>query len=53
MHELSDKDRHAVLLGFLENKTLNRVWTALNLTENAARFLLEFRGCPRSSFLLE
>jgi RNA polymerase sigma factor (sigma-70 family) len=41
MHELDDKDRHAVLLRFFQNKTLNEVGVALNLTENAARMRLE------------
>src|ERR1700690_4099677 len=37
MHELDDKDRHAVLLRFFQNRTLNQVGVALNLSENAAR----------------
>jgi RNA polymerase sigma factor (sigma-70 family) len=41
MHELDDKDRHAVLLRFFQNKTLNEVGAALNLTENAARMRVE------------
>jgi len=41
MHELDDKDRHAVLLRYFQNKTLNEVGAALNLTENAARMRVE------------
>lgn len=41
MHELNDKDRHAVLLRFFENKTLNQVGAAMNLTENAARMRVD------------
>ena len=41
MHELDDKDRHAVLLRFFQNRTLNEVGAALNLTENAARMRIE------------
>ena len=41
MHELDEKDRHAVLLRFFQNKTLNEVGAALNLTENAARMRVE------------
>lgn len=41
MHELDDKDRHAVLLRYFQNKSLNEVGAALNLTENAARMRVE------------
>ena len=41
MHELNDKDRHAVLLRFFQNQSLNQVGAALNLTENAARMRIE------------
>jgi RNA polymerase sigma factor (sigma-70 family) len=41
LHELSEKDRHAILLRFFQNKTLNEVGTGLNLTENAARMRVE------------
>ena len=41
MHELDDKERHAVLLRFFQNKTLNEVGTALNLTENGARMRVD------------
>jgi RNA polymerase sigma factor (sigma-70 family) len=41
MHELDDKDRHAVLLRFFQNKSLNEVGVALNLTENAARMRVD------------
>ncbi|HEV2393538.1 MAG TPA: sigma-70 family RNA polymerase sigma factor [Verrucomicrobiae bacterium] len=41
MHELDEKDRHAVLLRFFQNQTLNQVGQALNLTENAARMRVE------------
>jgi len=41
MHELDDKDRHAVLLRYFQNKTLNEVGAALNLTENAARMRVD------------
>ena len=41
MHELDDQDRHAVLLRFFQNKTLNEVGAALNLTENAARMRVD------------
>ena len=41
MHELDDQDRHAVLLRYFQNKTLNEVGAALNLTENAARMRVE------------
>jgi len=41
MHELDDKDRHAVLLRFFQNRTLNEVGVALNLSENAARMRVE------------
>ncbi len=41
MHELNDQDRHAVLLRYFQNKSLNEVGTALNLTENAARMRVD------------
>ena len=41
LHELSDKDRHAILLRFFQNKTLSEVGAGLNLTENAARMRVE------------
>jgi RNA polymerase sigma factor (sigma-70 family) len=41
MHELDDQDRHAVLLRFFQNKSLNEVGAALNLTENAARMRVD------------
>ena len=41
MHELDDEDRHAVLLRFFQNKSLNEVGAALNLTENAARMRVD------------
>ena len=41
MHELDDQDRHAVLLRFFQNKTLNEGGTVLNLTENAARMRVD------------
>jgi RNA polymerase sigma factor (sigma-70 family) len=41
MHELDDQDRHAVLLRYFQNKTLNEVGAALNLTENAARMRVD------------
>jgi RNA polymerase sigma factor (sigma-70 family) len=41
LHELSDQDRHAILLRFFQNKTLNEVGAGLNLTENAARMRVD------------
>jgi RNA polymerase sigma factor (sigma-70 family) len=41
MHELDDQDRHAVLLRYFQNKTLNEVGAALHLTGNAARMRVE------------
>jgi RNA polymerase sigma factor (sigma-70 family) len=41
MHELDEKDRHAVLLRFFQNKPLKEVGAALNLNENAARMRVE------------
>jgi RNA polymerase sigma factor (sigma-70 family) len=41
MHELDDRDRHAVLLRFFQNKTLGEIGAALGLTENAARMRVE------------
>jgi len=37
MHELNDEDRHAILLRFFQNNSLNEVGARLNLTDNAAR----------------
>ena len=37
MHELNEEDRHAILLRFFQNKSLNEVGARLNLTDNAAR----------------
>ncbi len=41
MHELDEKDRHALLLRFFQNKPLREVGSALNLNENAARMRVE------------
>lgn len=41
MHELDDTDRHAVLLRYFQNRSLNEVGAALNLNENAARMRVE------------
>ena len=41
MHELDDKDRHAVLLRFFQNKSLAEIGAALHLTENAARMRVD------------
>ncbi len=41
MHELDEKDRHAVLLRYFQNKTLNQVGATLNLSENAARMRVD------------
>jgi RNA polymerase sigma factor (sigma-70 family) len=41
MHELDDRDRHAVLLRYFQNKSLNEVGAALNLSENAARMRVD------------
>jgi RNA polymerase sigma factor (sigma-70 family) len=41
MHELDEKDRHAILLRFFQNKTLNEMGAALNLSENAAHMRVE------------
>lgn len=41
MGELDDKDRHAVLLRYFQNKSLNEVGVALQLTDNAARMRVE------------
>jgi RNA polymerase sigma factor (sigma-70 family) len=41
MHELDERDRHAVLLRFFRNKPLKEVGAALNLNENAARMRVE------------
>ncbi len=41
MHELGEKDRHALLLRFFQNKSLKEVGTALGLGENAARMRVE------------
>ena len=37
MHELNEADRHAILVRFFQNKTLNEVGARLNLSDNAAR----------------
>jgi hypothetical protein len=41
LHELSELDRHAILLRFFQNKTLHEVGAGLNLTENAARMRVD------------
>lgn len=41
MHELDEKDRHAVLLRYFQNKTLNEVGADLDLTGNAARMRVD------------
>ena len=41
LHELSEQDRHAILLRFFQNKSLNEVGAGLNLTENAARMRVD------------
>src|ERR1035438_4824346 len=41
LHELSETDRHAILLRFFQKKTLNEVGAGLNLTENAARMRVD------------
>ncbi len=41
LHELNDQDRHAILLRFFQNKSLNEVGAGLNLTENAARMRVD------------
>lgn len=41
MHELGEKDRHAVLLRFFQNKSLKEVGLALDLGENAARMRVD------------
>ena len=41
MHELNDRDRHAVLLRFFQNKSHHEVGAALNLTESAARMCVD------------
>jgi hypothetical protein len=41
MHELGEKDRHAVLLRFFQNKSLKEVGMVLGLGENAARMRVE------------
>jgi RNA polymerase sigma factor (sigma-70 family) len=41
MHELDEKDRHAVLLRFFQNRPLKEVGAVLNLNENAARMRVE------------
>lgn len=41
MHELSEKDRRAVLLRFFQKKSLKEVGLALGLSENAARMRVE------------
>ncbi len=41
MHELGATDRHAVLLRFFKNKSLNEVGLALGLSDNAARMRVD------------
>jgi hypothetical protein len=41
LHELSEQDRHAILLRFFQNKSLNEVGAGLNLNENAARMRVD------------
>jgi RNA polymerase sigma factor (sigma-70 family) len=41
MHELGEKDRHAVLLRFFQNKSLKEVGMALGMGENAARMRVD------------
>jgi len=41
LHELSEKDRHAILLRYFQNRSLHEVGTALDLTENAARMRVD------------
>jgi len=41
MHELDEKDRHALLLRFFQNRSLKEVGAVLNLTDNAARMRVE------------
>lgn len=41
MHELGEKDRHAVLLRFFQNKSLKEVGLVLGLGENAARMRVD------------
>lgn len=41
LHDLNEQDRNAVVLRFLEGNTLQKVGTALGLTENAARMRVE------------
>ena len=41
MHELGEKDRHAVLLRFFQKKSLKEVGLALGLGENGARMRVE------------
>src|ERR1035438_9324662 len=41
LHELSEEDRHAILLRFFQIKTLNEVGAGLHLTENAARMRVD------------
>jgi hypothetical protein len=41
MHELDEKDRHAVLLRFFQKRSLREVGAALDLNENAARMRIE------------
>jgi RNA polymerase sigma factor (sigma-70 family) len=41
LHELSENDRHAILLRFFQNKPLREVGAKLNLSENAARMRVE------------
>ncbi len=41
MHELNDRDRHAVLLRYFQNKSHLEVAATLNLTESAARMCVD------------
>jgi RNA polymerase sigma factor (sigma-70 family) len=41
LHELGETDRHAILLRFFQNKSLNEVGAGLNLNENAARMRVD------------
>lgn len=41
MHELGEKDRHALLLRFFQNKSLKEVGMTLGFGENAARMRVE------------
>jgi RNA polymerase sigma factor (sigma-70 family) len=41
LHELNEPDRHAILLRYFQNKSLNEVGAGLGLTENAARMRVD------------